>query len=132
MQRLGEESYQIIALFGSRQTGKTTILRQVLEHIPVNEWRRLDVDNPVSFSSRPPLDATGATFPLPQREPRDYESNRLRIAYESPTDRLRIAYESPTNRLRIAYESPTDRLRLAYDSPTTRLRIVCISGANIA
>ena len=81
VQRLGEEPRQLIALFGPRQTGKTTILRQALGQIPFGS-RYLAVDDPDPSVPCIPFDAGEETFPLLQREPRDYESNRLRIAYE--------------------------------------------------
>ena len=66
VQRLGEEPRQIIALFGPRQTGKTTILDQALRRIPFGS-RYLAVDEPDSSTSRSPLDATETTFPSPDR-----------------------------------------------------------------
>ena len=66
VQRLGEEPRQIIALFGPRQTGKTTIVQQALRHIRIGS-RYLAVDEPDSSTFRPPLDATETTFPSPDR-----------------------------------------------------------------
>ena len=66
VQRLGEEPRQIIALFGPRQTGKTTIVQQALRHIRIGS-RYLAVDEPYSSIPRPPFDATETTFPSPDR-----------------------------------------------------------------
>ena len=66
VQRLGEEPHRLIALFGPRQTGKTTILRQALGQIRFGS-RYLAVDEPDSSTSRSPLDATETTFPSPDR-----------------------------------------------------------------
>jgi len=60
-QRLAESPRQIIALFGPRQTGKTTIVRQVLRQIDLKS-RYLAVDEPDSTASA----ATEATFFTPQ------------------------------------------------------------------
>ena len=60
-QRLAESPRQIIALFGPRQTGKTTIVRQVLRQIDLKS-RYLAVDEPDSTASA----ATEATFFAPQ------------------------------------------------------------------
>ena len=45
VQRLAESPHHIIALFGPRQTGKTTIVRQALQQIE-SEHRYLAVDEP--------------------------------------------------------------------------------------
>ena len=66
VQRLGEEPRQIIALFGPRQTGKTTILDQALRRIPFGS-RYLAVDEPDSSTPRIPFDADEATSPSPGR-----------------------------------------------------------------
>ncbi len=64
VQRLGEEPRQIIALFGPRQTGKTTILRQALGQVPY-ESLYLALDEPDSSIPRPPFDTDEATFSVP-------------------------------------------------------------------
>ena len=70
--RLAEPPRQLIALFGPRQTGKTTIVRQVLRQIDL-ESRYLAVDEPDSTEFRVPYFdrlsntvATEATFLAPQ------------------------------------------------------------------
>ncbi len=63
VQRLGEEPRQIIALFGPRQTGKSTILIQALEQIPFGSLP-LAVDEPDPSTPRPPFDTTETTVPL--------------------------------------------------------------------
>ena len=64
-QRLAEPPRQLIALFGPRQTGKTTIVRQALRQIDL-ESRYLAVDEPDSTEFRVPSAATEATFLAPQ------------------------------------------------------------------
>ena len=65
VQRLGEVPYRIIALFGPRQTGKTTIVRQALRQIDLKA-RYLAVDEPdASLPPVPPAAAVG-TFPWSQ------------------------------------------------------------------
>ena len=64
VQRLGEEPHRLIALFGPRQTGKTTIVRQALGEVRFGS-RYLAVDEPDSSIPRPPFDATEATSPMP-------------------------------------------------------------------
>ncbi len=63
--RLTEPPRQLIALFGPRQTGKTTIVRQALRQIDL-ESRYLAVDEPDSTEFRVPSAATEATFLAPQ------------------------------------------------------------------
>ena len=63
--RLIEPPRQLIALFGPRQTGKTTIVRQALRQIAL-ESRYLAVDEPDSTEFRIPPAATEATFLAPQ------------------------------------------------------------------
>ena len=63
--RLAEPPQQLIALFGPRQTGKTTIVRQALRQIDL-ESRYLAVDEPDSTEFRIPSAATEATFLAPQ------------------------------------------------------------------
>ena len=65
MDRLGEEPQQIIALFGPRQTGKTTIVRQALRQIDLRS-RYVSVDEPDSFEHRLYSDTVTSTFPLEQ------------------------------------------------------------------
>ena len=52
--RLAEPPRQLIALFGPRQTGKTTIVRQALRQIDLGS-RYLAVDEPDSTEFRVPL-----------------------------------------------------------------------------
>ena len=63
--RLTEPPRQLIALFGPRQTGKTTIVRQALRQIDL-ESRYLAVDEPDSTEFRVPSAATEAIFLAPQ------------------------------------------------------------------
>ena len=63
--RLAEAPHRLIALFGPRQTGKTTIVRQALRQIDL-ESRYLAVDEPDSPVLRVPADTAGATYLAPQ------------------------------------------------------------------
>ena len=63
--RFVESPRQLIALFGPRQTGKTTIVRQALRLIDL-ESRYLAVDEPDSTEFRVPSAATETTFLAPQ------------------------------------------------------------------
>ena len=65
MGRLGEAPQQIIALFGPRQTGKTTIVRQALRQIDLPS-RYVSVDEPDSFENRHYSESITSTFPLEQ------------------------------------------------------------------
>ena len=65
MRRLAEAPQQIIALFGPRQTGKTTIVRQALRQIDLRS-RYVSVDEPDSFEHRLYSDTVTSTFPLEQ------------------------------------------------------------------
>ena len=62
--RLAEAPHRLIALFGPRQTGKTTIVRQALRQITLRS-RYLAVDEPDSSGPRVPSDTTETTFSLP-------------------------------------------------------------------
>ena len=64
-QRLAESPHRIIALFGPRQTGKTTIVRQALQHIGPDH-RYLAVDEPDSARFPVTPSAAETTFPLSQ------------------------------------------------------------------
>ena len=70
-QRLAEAPHRLIALFGPRQTGKTTIVRQALGRIDLKS-RYLAVDEPDSPVLRVPSDASEATVPLPQVRDTDW------------------------------------------------------------
>ena len=63
--RLAEPPRQLIAVFGPRQTGKTTIVRQALRQIDL-ESRYLAIDEPDSTEFRVPSAATEAIFLAPQ------------------------------------------------------------------
>ena len=63
--RLREAPQQIIALFGPRQTGKTTIVRQALRQIDLRS-RYVSVDEPDSFENRHYSESITSTFPLEQ------------------------------------------------------------------
>ena len=70
-QRLAEKPHQLLAVFGPRQTGKTTIVRQALGQIDLNS-RYLAVDEPDSPARRVSSDATEATFPFSQVRDTDW------------------------------------------------------------
>ena len=65
MDRLAEVPHQIIAIFGPRQTGKTTIVRQALQQIDL-ESRYLSVDEPDRYENPFSSDSSTLTFPLTQ------------------------------------------------------------------
>ena len=80
-ERLAEPPSRIIALFGPRQTGKTTAVRQALRQLN-HESRYLAVDEPESSTLRAPFDMAEATFPVSsQRDTawlvRNWEEARL-------------------------------------------------------
>ena len=60
-ERLAEPPSRIIALFGPRQTGKTTVVRQALQQIKHGS-RYFAVDEPESSTPRVPSDTAEATF----------------------------------------------------------------------
>ena len=64
--RLAESPNRIIALFGPRQTGKTTVVRQALRQID-RESLYLAVDEPESSTLRAPFDRAEVTFPVSQQ-----------------------------------------------------------------
>ena len=69
--RLAEDPHQLIALFGPRQTGKTTIIREVRDQITLDSLY-LAVDEP---KSSPPFvlpEATEATVPFPRVRDTDW------------------------------------------------------------
>ena len=84
--RLAEPPQQLIALFGPRQTGKTTIVRQALRQIDL-ESRYWAVDEPDSTEFRVPSAATEATFLSPQE--RDKERLRERLVENWAEARLK-------------------------------------------
>ena len=63
--RLAEIPHRLIALFGPRQTGKTTIVRQALQQIDL-ESRYLAVDEPESSAPRGLSDVAEIIFPSRQ------------------------------------------------------------------
>ena len=63
--RLAEEPHRLIALFGPRQTGKTTIVHQALGRIGFKS-RYLAVDKPNSSGFRLPSDSGEAIYLTPQ------------------------------------------------------------------
>ena len=80
--RLAEPPRRLIALFGPRQTGKTTIARQALRRIDLPN-RYLAVDEPEASGFPAPYDEASATFRLhPQRDSewlvRNWEEARLK------------------------------------------------------
>ena len=84
--RFAESPRQLIALFGPRQTGKTTIVRQALRQIDLDS-RYLAVDEPDSTEFRVPSAATEATFLAPQE--RDKERLRERLVKNWEEARLK-------------------------------------------
>ena len=74
--RLAEPPRQLIALFGPRQTGKTTIVRQALRQIDL-ESRYWAVDEPDSDRFRVPATTTEATFFAPQVPDKERLRERL-------------------------------------------------------
>ena len=79
--RLSESPSRIIALFGPRQTGKTTVVRQALRQIK-HESLYLAVDEPEPSTPRFPFDTAEATFPVFQQRDtawlvRNWEEARL-------------------------------------------------------
>ena len=88
LRRLAEEPSRIIALFGPRQTGKTTIVRQVLGKIE-RPSRYVAVDEPEAPTFRLPPPALEAGFARP--EVRDTEW--LVLTWEKARD---AAQRSPT------------------------------------
>ncbi len=80
-ERLTEPPSRIIALFGPRQTGKTTVVRQALRQIN-SKSRYFAVDEPDPSTPRVPFDTAEATFPvLQQRDTawlvRNWEESRF-------------------------------------------------------
>ncbi len=70
--RLAESPQRLIALFGPRQTGKTTIARQALRRVDL-ESRYLSVDEPDSTDElRVPYDAAETTFLAPQERNQEW------------------------------------------------------------
>ncbi len=63
VRRLSEPPDRIIAIFGPRQTGKTTAVRQALSSIP-HEHRYEAVDEPESMEAPGPLEEVGNTATL--------------------------------------------------------------------
>ena len=84
--RLAEPPRQLIALFGPRQTGKTTIVRQALRQIDL-ESRYWAVDEPDSDRFRVSSATTEATFFAPQV--RDKERLRERLVENWEEARLK-------------------------------------------
>ena len=65
LSRLAEEPIRIITLFGPRQTGKTTIVRQALQQIE-RPHRYVAVDEPDSTAFRVPPRSSEAVFARPE------------------------------------------------------------------
>ena len=65
-QRLAEAPHHIITLFGPRQTGKTTIVRQALRQIDLRS-RYLAVDEPDTADFRIPSAGAETTFSIVAR-----------------------------------------------------------------
>ena len=70
-ERLAEPPSRIIALFGPRQTGKTTVVRQALRQIK-RESRYLAVDEPEPSTHRVPFDTAETTFRTPHVRDTDW------------------------------------------------------------
>ncbi len=80
-ERIAEPPSRIIALFGPRQTGKTTVVRQALRQINRGSLY-LAVDEPGPSTPRVPFDTAEATFPVSQQRDtawlvRNWEEARL-------------------------------------------------------
>lgn len=71
VRRLAEKPHKLIAVFGPRQTGKTTIIRQVLRQIDL-KGRYLAVDSRDSLAPPLPSDVSGATLPFPEVNDTDW------------------------------------------------------------
>ena len=71
IRRLAEKPNKLIAVFGPRQTGKTTIVRQVLRQIDLKH-RYLAVDSPDSLGPPLPSNVSGATMPFPEVKDTDW------------------------------------------------------------
>lgn len=69
--RLAEEPHRLIALFGPRQTGKTTIVHQALRRISFKS-RYLAVDKPDSSGFRLPSDSSETIYIAPQVRDTDW------------------------------------------------------------
>ena len=69
--RLAEAPHRLLALFGPRQTGKTTIVRQTLRQINLRS-RYLAVDEPDSSGPGVPSDTAESTFLLPHVRDTDW------------------------------------------------------------
>ena len=85
--RLDEPPERLIALFGPRRTGKTTIALQALRRID-RKGRRLAVDEPDPAEIRPPFDSADPTLSEPQKRDtawlvRNWEQARME-AEQSP------------------------------------------------
>ena len=72
VERLAQPARHIIALFGPRQTGKTTIARQALARTDLPN-RYLPVDEPDSTDPPLPYDETALTRPATSQRARDRE-----------------------------------------------------------
>ena len=72
VERLSEPAHHIIALFGPRQTGKTTIVRQALRGIDL-ESRYLAIDEPDPAEPPFPYDETALTRPATSQPERNAE-----------------------------------------------------------
>lgn len=71
VRRLAEKSHRLIAVFGPRQTGKTTIVRQVLRQIDLKH-RYLAVDSPNSLGPPLPSNVSGTTIPFSEVKDTDW------------------------------------------------------------
>ncbi|MDE2904840.1 MAG: AAA family ATPase, partial [Acidobacteriota bacterium] len=88
LRRLAEPPRFIIAVFGPRQTGKTTIVRQALRRLD-RPSRYLAVDEPDTPGFRIPPTTAGTTL----RRPQARDAEWLVAAWE---EARRVAVESPT------------------------------------
>ncbi len=87
-ERLAEDPHRLIALFGPRQTGKTTIVRQALEAIHPRCQRYIAVDDPLDAApddlfapaGRSSLVAPAATLSPSRRRDTDWLVERWREA----------------------------------------------------
>ena len=129
VERLAEPARHIIALFGPRQTGKTTIARQALGRIDL-ESRYLAVDEPEVPGLPAPHDEDAATFRLhPERNSewlvRQWEGARLE-AERSPRGSVLVLDEIQK------IEEWSETVKGLWDADRTRdcpLRVVILGSA---
>ena len=128
-QRLAEAPHQLIALFGPRQTGKTTIVRQALAQIDLRS-RYLAVDEPDSPTLRVLSDVAEATFPYPQVRDTDWLVRQWEEARRE-TERLGRGYVLVFDEIQ-KIPRWADTVKGLWDADSARglpLRIVILGSA---